>query len=283
VTPGHDAHPHDDLAVYAVDALEPAERAAVDAHLAGCEACRRELDVHRATLGSMALPEEPPAGVWAGISRQIRPGAAGPLPAALAEGPPAPGPRLVPPAVPDGGGEDELAVVVPLPPPAGDGPDGGEEPAPQHLAPGERPAARWRQGRVLAAAAAVAVVVGLGAVLLDLPGDDSGPVVAELAAEAAADPDSTLVTLSSATGEPAARVVLTDDADFVLFDDLPALDTDRTYQLWRTDQDQPVSLGVLGDGAGGAARVSLPGDVGGFAISREPAGGSPSPTDVVAT
>jgi anti-sigma factor RsiW len=31
------------LGVYVLGALEPAERAAVDAHLAGCEACRAEL------------------------------------------------------------------------------------------------------------------------------------------------------------------------------------------------------------------------------------------------
>jgi anti-sigma-K factor RskA len=139
---------------------------------------------------------------------------------------------------------------------------------------------------VLAAAAAVVVVLGVGAALV-LPGDEPSPSVSELAADAAADPESTLVTLSSATGAPTARVVLADDADFdddfVVFDDLPALATDRTYQLWRTDQGSPVSLGVLGDGADGAARVSLPDDVAGFAISREPAGGSPSPTDVIAT
>ncbi|HEY8547371.1 MAG TPA: anti-sigma factor, partial [Acidimicrobiales bacterium] len=119
---------------------------------------------------------------------------------------------------------------------------------------------------------------------------DSGSAaasVAELAADAAADPESTLVTLPSPTGEPVARVVLADDADFdddfVLFDDLPALGDDRTYQLWRTDQGVPASLGVLGDGAGGAARVALPDDVSAFALSREPAGGSPAPTDVIAS
>jgi anti-sigma-K factor RskA len=272
MTPDHDTHPIDDLAVYAVDALEPAERAAVEAHLAGCAACRHELDLHRATLGAMAVPEAPPAGVWAGISRQLQPEAADdddPLRPGL---------------------ETREVVVVPLPPPAPDvAADGGGTPRrPRHRARGARPeAAWWRSGRVLAAAAAVVVVLGVGAVVVGLPGDEPAPSVSELAADAAADPESTLVTLSSVAGEPAARVVLADDADFdddfVVFDDLPALATDRTYQLWRTDQGSPVSLGVLGDGADGAARVSLPDDVAGFAISREPAGGSPSPTDVIAT
>jgi len=267
MTPDHDTHPIDDLAVYAVDALDPPERAAVEAHLAGCAACRHELDLHRATLGAMAVPEEPPADLWGGISRQIHAGAADdPLRPGL---------------------ETREVVVVPLPPPAPDATPLGEEPRPRHRARGYRPEAWWRSGRVLAAAAAVVVVLGVGAVVVGLPGDEPSPSVPELAADAAADPQSTLVTLSSAAGEPAARVVLADDADFdddfVVFDDLPALDAEGTYQLWRTDQGPPVSLGLLGDGADGAAEVSLPQGVAGFAISREPAGGSPSPTDVVAT
>ena len=66
-----DTHPHDDLAVYALDALEPSERAAVNAHLAGCAECRAELDAYRSTLGQMTVPEEPPDHLWEGISRQL--------------------------------------------------------------------------------------------------------------------------------------------------------------------------------------------------------------------
>lgn len=55
-------HPLDDLAVYAVDALEPNERAAVEAHLAGCASCRAELAGHLDTLARLTEAFAPPAG-----------------------------------------------------------------------------------------------------------------------------------------------------------------------------------------------------------------------------
>lgn len=55
-------HPLDDLAVYAVDALEPNERAAVEAHLAGCASCRAELAEHLDTLARLTEASAAPAG-----------------------------------------------------------------------------------------------------------------------------------------------------------------------------------------------------------------------------
>lgn len=220
-------HPHDELAVYALDALEPDERAVIDAHLGDCPACRAELDGYQATIGQMTVPEEPPDQVWEGISRQIR---AAPAP------------------------------VVSL-----------EERRPD------------RSRFLLAAAAAVVMVVGLGALAIGFGGREGSTSVSEAADQAAQDPDSTLVELVGSTGGVAARVVVTDDADYVVFDDLPALDGDDTYQLWRTDEGAPVSLGLLGDATEGATRLNVPEDVSGFAVSREPAGGSAQPTDIVAS
>jgi len=272
MTPDSTIHPHDDLAVYAIDALEPRERAAIDVHLADCAACRAELDVHVATLGQMTVAEEPPAQVWAGISQQI-----------AAEARPLAAPEPAPAHMAPGG----LAAGGPL-----------TTEGPQHMAPGAPgvgdeavvPLARRRgprralgRGRVLAAAAAVLVVGALGAVVLSTRDSaETGPV-AEQAAAAAGDDDSTVVELTSLRGEPTARVVVTGEDDFVVFDDLPALPSDQTYQLWRTDESTPVSLGVLGDGSDGAAKVSLPDSTASFAISAEPAGGSNAPTDIVAS
>ena len=45
----------DDLAIYAVGALEGDERAALEHHLQDCAACRRELDALRGDLASLAL------------------------------------------------------------------------------------------------------------------------------------------------------------------------------------------------------------------------------------
>jgi anti-sigma-K factor RskA len=62
VTTTQGEHPMDDLAVYAVDALEPNERAAVEAHLAGCASCRAELAGHLDTLARLTEAFPPPAG-----------------------------------------------------------------------------------------------------------------------------------------------------------------------------------------------------------------------------
>src|SRR5919108_93067 len=43
-------HPRDDLAAYALGALDPHERQAVDAHLETCASCRAEVDAYRAAL-----------------------------------------------------------------------------------------------------------------------------------------------------------------------------------------------------------------------------------------
>ena len=61
-------HPLDDLAAYAIDALDPAERQAVDDHLAHCSACQAELASHRETLAALAPDGAPPAEVWQDIS-----------------------------------------------------------------------------------------------------------------------------------------------------------------------------------------------------------------------
>lgn len=59
------AHPKDELQDLLEDRLDPAGRAAVEAHLVGCAACRRELDAarfaRRAVQASLAPPEVPPA------------------------------------------------------------------------------------------------------------------------------------------------------------------------------------------------------------------------------
>jgi hypothetical protein len=206
-----DIHPHDDLAVYALDALDPHEREAVDAHLADCPECRAELDGYLETLGRMTVPEEPPDHVWTGIASQIRS--------------PAPAPAATPtrspsaPATPSSGG-----VVV-------------------------RPA-RWQWMRSpgkLAAAAAVIVVLALGAVVVASQGGSGG--IRGEAESAAGKSGATVVKLTTGDRQDAARVVITKGADYVIFDQLPKLPSSKTYQLWRTDEGVPSSLGVLGPGS----------------------------------
>src|SRR5258708_4007463 len=52
---------HELTAAYALDALDPDEERAYEAHLAGCERCRKELSSFRDVAGSLALAVEPAA------------------------------------------------------------------------------------------------------------------------------------------------------------------------------------------------------------------------------
>ncbi|HKH06985.1 MAG TPA: anti-sigma factor [Acidimicrobiales bacterium] len=111
--PGHQGHPHDDLAVYALDASTPEERERVEAHIASCPACRDEVDAHRRTM-ALVVPEPdegPPPGAWEAIARGVRAlgngHAAFPVPLAPRE--PAPPPDTARPPAP------ALAPRAPLP------------------------------------------------------------------------------------------------------------------------------------------------------------------------
>jgi hypothetical protein len=52
---------HELVALYALDALDPADEQAFEEHLAGCADCRRELDSLRATAATLAWAVEGPA------------------------------------------------------------------------------------------------------------------------------------------------------------------------------------------------------------------------------
>ena len=56
-----DGAPHDQLAAYALDALNEAERSTFEAHLADCDDCRTELDDFRRTTTLLAYASEGPS------------------------------------------------------------------------------------------------------------------------------------------------------------------------------------------------------------------------------
>ena len=70
--------------------------------------------------------------------------------------------------------------------------------------------------------------------------------------------------------------------------DLPPIPSDKDYQLWfMPEKGDPVSAGLLAPGPGGSqfGTIAIPSDlknIKGAAISLEPKGGSPKPTDVKA-
>ncbi|HEY3141587.1 MAG TPA: anti-sigma factor, partial [Acidimicrobiales bacterium] len=237
-------HPLDDLAVYAMDALDPDERARIDVHLADCAHCRAELDRHFETLAQLTLAEEPPAHLWDRIASGI----------------------ATTPAPSDGGN------VVPM--------DIARPTAPRHSAPRSRRAWSDRNRWLTTVAAAAAAVVVVGATVWSIRGDSGPGDVSDLAQVAVDDPDSTVVELTGDDGSAQARVVMTEDGTgYVLLDHLPALPDGRSYQLWKTEgADPPISLGVIGDGSVDAAAFGLPAHTSSFAISDEPDVGVTAPT-----
>ncbi len=71
------------LGAYALDAVDPGEAAAVEAHLGTCPGCRDEIARLQEAAGALAGPEEePPSELWDGIAARLsRPGeGAGPHP-----------------------------------------------------------------------------------------------------------------------------------------------------------------------------------------------------------
>jgi anti-sigma-K factor RskA len=137
-----EAHPHDDLAVYAIDGLEGDERAAVEAHVATCADCQVELAIYRETLSLTVEDEQPPPWLWDQIAAGAR-------------------------AVPPGPGS--------APGTGGVAPAAGFEP-PRHL----QSRRSRRIVAALAAAAAVVVALLLAPAIADrIGGDDDSEVVAE--------------------------------------------------------------------------------------------------------
>ena len=254
------------IGAYALDAVDPDERDAVDGHLRECPRCRSELAGHlevAALLGNTGSPA--PDGVWARIA------------SSLEEPPPAL--RL------------SVAPVASAAPPV----EGGAPP--QRLS--DRPAdgsatvvdlsarrRRWlSRGMAVAVAAAVAVIALLGVEVVrqdhridQMRGEIAGSTGLQGAmVQALTDPSSQKMTLESPTGAPmSAAAVMTDEgAGYFLATSMPALEAGRTYQLWGVMADgQVVSLGVLGN-APQLAAFQATGGLTGLAVTEEVEGGVP--------
>jgi len=243
-TPAPDSHELESLlGAYALDALDSADRARVDAYLERDATARAEVDDMRETAASLALlpdtPSDAPPELWARIeqaigvqTRTVRPDPADPI--------------------------DELEARR-----------------------SRRIPVRW-SATIGIAAAAIAIVV-LAAQVASLHSQlnraKSFGTSATAAAfdRAAKTPGAREVGLESGSGATLARVVLLPDGSgYLRGDHLSALSPRQTYQLWALTGNartpNVVSAGLLGPDPS-AVSFHASGPVHGFAVTIESAGG----------
>lgn len=243
---------HDDiselLGAYALDAVDPDEAALVEAHLRECPRCTAEVAEHREVAAMLAHSGAPaPEGLWTRIS------------ASLEEAPPE---LQLPLGGPSTDSRTDTGTVVDL-----------DERRRRRIT-------RWLPAG--AAAAAVLVVVGLvaGLVIADDGPDDrpqvAAPALEDIARRVLEDPSARQVTLAADDGDLSAPVAIdADGSGYLLGETLPALDDDRTYQLWGVSDRVIVSLGVLGSSPGVVA-FHVDEGIHTLVITEEEAGGVPS-------
>lgn len=209
---------HDEIAellgAYALDAVDDAERGAVEEHLLVCARCRAEAAEHREVASLLAHSgADAPDGLWDRIV------------GSLEEAPP----------------DLELAPISEL------------AARREQREAGARRWMPSKAGAVVTAAAALLVaVLGLQVVNQGQRIDDLQDALADPltpASQAAFDdPGSQRVELVSSDGEMKVWVAVTEDGrGFLRTKPLPELADNRTYQLWGAAGDQLISLGVVGD------------------------------------
>lgn len=260
---------HDLSSLYAVDALEPAERAAFESHLAGCPPCRAEVASYAETTAQLAaaVALEPPPALRTSVLDAIH--GTFPLPAR----------------------PDTATATATAQPAAG---DAEREPAKGSLGDRARSdrgshvsldALRRRYRRVLVAAVSTALVPGVlaGGWGLGVQAEQRHQeqiVAQEQDRENRLLAASDVTTRSMDVGGQAGTLFVSREQNTAMFvsDDLPDPGENSEYQLWLMDGDTPVPDAHF---SGGQLRTWLTGDVAdadAVAMTIEPAGGSTTPT-----
>ena len=228
------------LGAYALDAVDPDEAEAIERHLETCPRCRAEVEGHREVASMLGNSGgDAPDGLWDRIASQLE-DAPPPMRLEVQDGPPR-SPRWRP---------------------AGASGAAGSSPPPSARPP------RWRSR----CSARRWCASSSGSTTWSPPLEET--TLQAAANRAFDDPDAVKVQLQSADGEMTARaVVLPDGSGFLMAHELPALDADRTYQLWGdTGAGSLVSLGLLGDDPAIIA-FQAGTDLDALAITEEEAGG----------
>jgi hypothetical protein len=259
----------DDLAgLFVLDALEPAERVAVEAHLSGCPEAHQTFADLGAGVSAMPLvvqPRDAPAGTRERVL------------AAVANAPQSPDWPAAPARVASGAGAGAAASSAPVAPTATVARAdlaGGAGLAPEAPRPSwserlagrgddragraERSAPRWAS----LAASALAVVLVTAGVVVSLQRQLSETDRLQLlrsAVAAAADPATTVAPLTgsgSAAGAIGYAIFPPDGEGYVVVDGLPAVGEGLVYQVWLVGDGDPVSAGLLDLGRDGLGSLT---------------------------
>jgi len=238
---------------FALDALDAAEHDRFEAHLHSCDLCAGDTlgFAETATLLATAVATVPPPELRTRVLAEVA------------------RTRQLSPI--DGATAADTAEL----------PAGFTPPAKPAVAGSTR--GRRSSGRLLAAAAAVLVSIGLGVAVAGLLGDDDrmSPTEAVLAAA-----DAEVVDLNGGNGSATLRVVYSAERDevAVIGSELDGAGDGMTYQLWSL-ADETGSAGVFLSAPDGEVNAvlstdSIPDPAPGarWGVTIEPDGGSPQPT-----
>ncbi|MFD4420657.1 anti-sigma factor domain-containing protein [Agromyces sp. NPDC058484] len=266
---------HDDLAAYALDAVDAEERAAVERALAASAELRDEAEAYAETaaqLAGLAPPVAPPAELRARLmavldtTPQLATDAS---PATTTDASPATDAAA---GAADAAGADATAVAPAAPAPAAAAPGRAETEARR----------RWfqRPGAIIAAAAAAVVLIAGAVIGIGWPGPNGWGAQQERAAIAAA-PDAETTTLEALGGGEVTLVASASRGrSVVVAEGLPDVGSEQTYELWYIDDAGAAPAGTFDTTGGETWRVLdgsfTPGVAVGVTV--EPAGGSLQPT-----
>ena len=239
---------------YAVHALDPAEEAAFEDHLAGCPDCRTEVNELQAAAASLAATESvaPPAELRSRVLAEIR--QVRPLPP-LAEPSTAPAAARTPatPTTPTDDAVDTSNVLL----------------------------FRSRvRSRLTAGLVAAAVLIGGGVTVATHPWDRGSSTVVALADQVLQAPDAKHTTVNIGSARLTVVRSATVGRAVIQSQGMAPAPDGKVYEVWlQTPSKQMVKAGFMAGGSDqtvlldGSARSSIA-----LGVTVEPAGGSEQPT-----
>jgi anti-sigma-K factor RskA len=238
------------LAALALDAVDEREREELEAHVNECPKCRSELDGYMDVAAALGNSVEPlPDGLWNSISSRIYDTDEEPLSSPVL-----------------------ATAIVPL-----------------EVAAVRRRRTRFATRPLLASMGTVAAAI---IVVLAISVSNTSSHVSKLqrqladsnynVAAALSTPGHTLVDLESSSKKDLAQfVLLPDGRGYLVNSELPALDSNRTYQLWGLINGTPISIGLMGSDPTKVAFTVSGAKPSVLGVTVEPSGGSPKPTNAM--